>query len=174
MSTPPPPSPRQSAADDMRLHCPSQELRFGAPPDPSPLKQNNDRPVARQPFVIYQAPKIPLSTPVRAGLDPAISTPHQIANDAIPVSKPSIEMAGSSPAMTGWQRAQYVTARAPGIRIATCRGKSSMAHWRACRRLPRHGGEAGSKHQGRRKPTLTILHTSWLFQKFSSTFVLAA
>jgi hypothetical protein len=37
---------------------------------------------------------------VMAGLDPAIGYPHQIANDAIPVSNHPMEMAGSSPAMT--------------------------------------------------------------------------
>ena len=37
-----------------------------------------------------------------AGLDPAISHPHQIANDAIPVSNHPMEMTGSSQVMTGW------------------------------------------------------------------------
>ena len=35
-----------------------------------------------------------------AGLDPAIGYPHQIANDAIPVSNHPMEMTGSSPVMT--------------------------------------------------------------------------
>ena len=38
------------------------------------------------------------------GLDPALGYPHQIANDAIPVSNHPIEMAGSSPAMTWLDR----------------------------------------------------------------------
>src|SRR5580698_1493998 len=33
-------------------------------------------------------------------INPAIGYPHQIANDAIPVSNHPMEMAGSSPAMT--------------------------------------------------------------------------
>ena len=36
-----------------------------------------------------------------AGLDPAIGYPHQIANDAIPVSNHPMEMAGSSQAKPG-------------------------------------------------------------------------
>jgi hypothetical protein len=39
-----------------------------------------------------------------AGLDPAIGHPHQIANDAIPVSNHPMEMTGSSQVMTGWDR----------------------------------------------------------------------
>ena len=39
-----------------------------------------------------------------AGLDPAIGYPHQIANDAIPVSNHPMEMAGSSLAMTWLDR----------------------------------------------------------------------
>jgi hypothetical protein len=35
-----------------------------------------------------------------AWLDPAISYPHQIANDAMPVSNHPMEMTGSSPVMT--------------------------------------------------------------------------
>ena len=35
------------------------------------------------------------------GLDPAIGYPHQIANDAIPVSNHPMGMTGSSPVMTG-------------------------------------------------------------------------
>ena len=64
-----------------------------------------------------------------AGLDPAIDYPHQIANDAIPVSnhprengqvEPSddvvgpLEIAGSSPAMTGLGAcAQYFNSKGP-------------------------------------------------------------
>ena len=48
-----------------------------------------------------QPPLNPTLAPhVMAGLDPAIGYPHQIANDAIPVSNHPMEMAGSSPAMT--------------------------------------------------------------------------
>jgi hypothetical protein len=49
-----------------------------------------------------------LSTPVMAVLgldpriDPAISHPPQIANDAIPVSNHPTKMIGSSPVMTDW------------------------------------------------------------------------
>ena len=42
-----------------------------------------------------------------AGLDPAIGYPHQIANDAIPVSNHPMEMAGSSPAMTSLDRCMW-------------------------------------------------------------------
>ena len=41
---------------------------------------------------------------VTAGLDPAIGYPHQIANDAIPVSNHPMEMSGSSPTMTWLDR----------------------------------------------------------------------
>jgi hypothetical protein len=37
---------------------------------------------------------------VMAGLDPAISYPHQIANDAVPVSDHPMEMTGSSHVIT--------------------------------------------------------------------------
>jgi hypothetical protein len=39
------------------------------------------------------------SDSVIAGLDPAISIPHQIANDAIPVSNDPMETAGAYPHM---------------------------------------------------------------------------
>ena len=60
-----------------------------------------------------------------AGLDPAIGYPHQIANDAIPVSNHPMEMAGSSPAMTWldrcvWYNNQgswYYVSRLPSERL---------------------------------------------------------
>ncbi len=53
--------------------------------------------------------------PVMAGLDPAIGYPHQIANDAIPVSNHPMEMTGSSPFITGWLGASSTsTASAAG------------------------------------------------------------
>ena len=45
--------------------------------------------------------KYRLSTPVLAGLDPAIGYPQPIANDAIPISNHPMKMTGSSPVMTG-------------------------------------------------------------------------
>jgi hypothetical protein len=39
-----------------------------------------------------------------SGLDPAIGYPYQNANDAVPVSYHPMEMTGSSPVMTGWDR----------------------------------------------------------------------
>jgi hypothetical protein len=43
-----------------------------------------------------------------AGLDPAISYPHQIANDAIPISNHPKQVAGAvAPPSPRWQRAQY-------------------------------------------------------------------
>jgi hypothetical protein len=56
-------------------------------------------------WVLYQPPLNPTLAPhvmagLDPGLDPAIGYPHQIANDAIPVSNRPMEVAGSSPAMT--------------------------------------------------------------------------
>ena len=46
------------------------------------------------------------------GLDPAIGYPHQIANDAIPVSNHPMTMTGSSPVMTGSDRCvRYVNSQ---------------------------------------------------------------
>jgi hypothetical protein len=46
------------------------------------------------------------------GLDPAIGHPHQIANDAIPVSNHPMKMTGSSPVMTGLDRCvRYVNSK---------------------------------------------------------------
>ena len=45
--------------------------------------------------------KYRLSTPVLAGVDPAIGYPQPIANDAIPISNHPMRMTGSSPVMTG-------------------------------------------------------------------------
>ncbi len=46
-----------------------------------------------------------------AGLVPAIPTRTELAKDAIPVSKHPMETAGTSPAMTVWQRVQYVNSK---------------------------------------------------------------
>ena len=48
------------------------------------------------------------------GLDPAIGYPHQIANDAVPVSNHPTEITGSSPVMTGMDRCvRYVNSKGP-------------------------------------------------------------
>ena len=53
------------------------------------------------------------------GLDPAISYPHQFANDAIPVSNHPLEMTGSSHVMTALDRCvRYVNS--DGGRHNTC------------------------------------------------------
>ena len=52
---------------------------------------------------------------VMDGLDPAIGYPHQIANDAIPVSNHPMEMIGLSPVMTRWDRCARYVARATGL-----------------------------------------------------------
>jgi hypothetical protein len=56
---------------------------------------------ARQYVSIILGAQIPTLDPVMAGLDPAIGHPHQFANDVIAISNHPMEMAGSSPAMTG-------------------------------------------------------------------------
>ena len=49
------------------------------------------------------------------GLDPANDYPHQIANDAIPVSNHPMKMIGSGPVMTGLDRCvRYVNSRGAG------------------------------------------------------------
>ena len=56
--------------------------------------------------------KYRLSILVMAGLDPVIGYPHQIANDAIPVSNHPMEMTGSSPVMSGSDRCvRYVNSK---------------------------------------------------------------
>ena len=46
-----------------------------------------------------------------AGHVPAIPTRTELAKDAIPVSKHPMETAVTSPAMTVWQRVQYVNSK---------------------------------------------------------------
>jgi hypothetical protein len=46
------------------------------------------------------------------GLDPATGRPHQITNDAIPVSNHPMTMTGSNPVMTGLHRCvRYVNSK---------------------------------------------------------------
>ena len=46
-------------------------------------------------YIYTERRRYRLSPPVMAGLDPAISYPHQIANDAIPGSNHPMVMAGT-------------------------------------------------------------------------------
>ena len=67
------------------------------------------------PFVMAAPAPFVMAGPapfVMAGLDPAISHPNQIANDAIPVSNHPMTMTGSSPAMTTFDRCvRYVNSK---------------------------------------------------------------
>jgi hypothetical protein len=56
-----------------------------------------------------------------------ISYPSQNSNDAIPVSDHPMEMAGSSPVMTGLDRcAGYVNSKVVDIRLARHRNQAGM------------------------------------------------